>query len=129
MNKLDEAKQYLDRSLQIQQRISSDIHSDCGVSITLNELGRCLTQMNKLDEAKQYLDRSLQIKQRISSDVDSDYGVSITLQELGRCLMQMNNSMKQNNIWTDHCKFNNDYHLIFILIVEFRLHLMSLVAV
>ena len=84
MNKLDEAKQYLDRSLQIQQRISSDIDSDRDVSITLQDLGHCLTQMNKLDEAKQYLDRSLQIQQRISFDIDSDRGVSLTLQELSR---------------------------------------------
>ena len=85
-----EGKINLDRALQIQQRISSDIDSDRDVSLTLKDLGGCLTQMNKLDEAKQYLDRSLQIQQRISSDVDSDRGVSITLQVLGRCLMQMN---------------------------------------
>ena len=78
MNKLDEAKQYLDRSLQIKQRISSYVDSDRDVSITLHDLGRCLMEMNKLDEAKQYLDKSLQIKQRISSDVDSDRRVLFT---------------------------------------------------
>ena len=51
MNKLDEAKQCLDRSLQIKQRISSDVDSDRQVSNTLHVFDRCLMKMNKLDEA------------------------------------------------------------------------------
>ena len=62
---------------------------DCGVAITLVELGRCLIKIDRYDEAKRCLDRSLQIQERISSDVDSDRGVAIALDELGRCLMKM----------------------------------------
>ena len=47
MDKHDEAKSCLDRSLQIKERISSDVDFDGGVAVTDTELGRCLKEMAK----------------------------------------------------------------------------------
>ena len=90
MNQLNEALDYLKRSLAIKERISLGVDSDPMISATLFEIGRCLMNMNQLNEALDYLKRSLAIKEQISLGVDSDPMISVTLHEISCCLMKMN---------------------------------------
>ena len=55
MNELVDAKDHLERSLNIKQRISSDIATDRELAVTLHVLGRCLIDMNELVDAKDRL--------------------------------------------------------------------------
>ena len=64
MNKLYDAKEFLEKALKIKQTISSDVASDRDVAISLQEIGRCLIKMYKLTAAKEYLEKALSIKQR-----------------------------------------------------------------
>ena len=43
MNKVTDAKKYLEKALEIEQRTSSDVTTDREVAITLVEITRCLT--------------------------------------------------------------------------------------
>ena len=90
MNQLNEALDYLKRSLAIYEQISLGVDSDPNISVTLHEIGRCLMKMNQLNEALNYLKRSLVIVERISLGIDSDPEISVTLHEIGCCLMKMN---------------------------------------
>ena len=90
MNQLNEALDYLNRSLAIAERISLGVDSDPNISVTLHEFGCCLMDMNQLNKALDYLKRSLAIKEQISLGVDSDPNISATIHEIGCCLMKMN---------------------------------------
>ena len=50
MNKLTDAKEYLEKALEIDQRTSNDLATDNNVATTLHEIGRCLMEMNKLTD-------------------------------------------------------------------------------
>ena len=106
MNKLADAKDHLERSLNIKQRISCDIATDREVAVTLHEIGRCLVDMNKLADAQDHLERSLDIKQQVSSDIAADREVAVTLHVIGRCLIDMNELVDAKDRWTS----NNEYH-------------------
>ena len=71
MNQLNDALDYLKRSLAIDKQISLGVDSDPSISVTLLDIGRCLMQMNQLTEALNYLKRSLAIYERILLCVDS----------------------------------------------------------
>ena len=64
MNKLTDAKEYLENALEIKQRSSNDLATDNNVATTLHVIGQCLMKMNKLTDAKEYLENALEIKQR-----------------------------------------------------------------
>ena len=49
MNELTDAKEHLEKALEIQQTISSDINTDEDVAKTLCRLDRCLNKMNELN--------------------------------------------------------------------------------
>ena len=51
MNKLTDAKGYLEKALEIQQRTSNDLATDNNVATTLHEIGICLIQMNESFES------------------------------------------------------------------------------
>ena len=104
MNELVHAKNQLERSLDITERMSCDIATDRNMAATLHELGRCLIGMNKLTDAKDHLERSLNIKQ-VSSDIATDREVAVTLHVLGRCLVDMNKLADAKDRWTS----NNEY--------------------
>ena len=63
MNELVDAKDHLERSLNIKQRISHDPATDREMAVTLHVIGQCLIDMNELVDAKDHLERSLNIKQ------------------------------------------------------------------
>ena len=62
MNKLTDAKEYLEKALEIKQRTSSDLAleikqrtssdltTDNNVATTLHAIGQCLMEMNKLTD-------------------------------------------------------------------------------
>ena len=62
MNKFMEAKEYLEKALQIKKQISRDVDKDESVAITMHKIGSCLLGMNKLMGAKEYLEKALLIQ-------------------------------------------------------------------
>ena len=90
MNQFNDAKEYLEKSLAIQQTKSSDIAIEKDKAITLHEIGQCLIKMNKLTDAKEYFVKALNIQRTISSDITSDKDMASTLHQIGRCLIKMN---------------------------------------
>ena len=88
-NKLTDAKEYLEKALQLKKQSSSNVATDSNVAETLHEIGWCLIQMNKLTDAKEYLETALQIHRRVSSDVATDKLVATTLHSLGQCFLYM----------------------------------------
>ena len=83
MNKLTDAKEYLEKALEIKQRTSNDLatdNNDNNVATTLHVIGQCLMfKMNKLTDAKEYLEKALEIKQRTSNDLATDNNVATIL--------------------------------------------------
>ena len=63
MQKPKEAKNYFQRSLEIQQRLSGNPFNNKSLSITLHYMGECLMKMNKSMEAMDHFQKSLEIKQ------------------------------------------------------------------
>ena len=85
-----DAKEYFERSLEIQKHVSNDDACDREIALTLYKIGQCLYWMNKFTDAKECLQKTLKIQHRISSDVSKDGKVASTLHEIGRCLIKMN---------------------------------------
>ena len=54
MDKLNEAMDYFQRSLDIKQRILLDPQNNRSLSITLHSIGECYMKMYKLNEAMNY---------------------------------------------------------------------------
>ena len=68
MNKLTDAKEYLEKALDIQHE-----HQTILLLTTMWLLiGQCLMEMNKLTDAKEYLEKALEIQQRTSNDLATD---------------------------------------------------------
>ena len=88
LNKLIDAKEYLERALKYKQRASSDVATDRNVAFTLQNLGRCLIQMNEFTTAKDYLEEALKIYHRISSDIATDKNVADILYLTATCLTE-----------------------------------------
>ena len=82
---LVDAHDYLEKAVKINQRISSDVDSDMGLTFCLLDIGQCLIKMNELTDAKDHTQYALKIKQKISSDVNTDRNVVFCLQNSGRC--------------------------------------------
>ena len=49
MNKHDEALEYLQRAMKIQEQVSLDLTTDESLATTLHTMRRCLLDMNKHD--------------------------------------------------------------------------------
>ena len=90
MNKHDEALEYLQRAMKIQEQVLLDLNTDKNFAITLREIGRCLLGINKHDEALEYLQRAMKIQVQVSLDLNTDKSFAITLHEIGRCLLGIN---------------------------------------
>ena len=90
MNKHDEALEYLQQSMKIQEQASLDLSTNKSFATTLHNIGRCLLDMNKHDEALEHLQRALKIQEQASLDLSRDESFAITLHEIGRCLLDMN---------------------------------------
>ena len=88
LNKLIDAKEYLERALKYKQRASSDVATDRNVAFTLQHLGRCLIQMNEFTTAKDYLEEALKIYHRTSSDIVTDRNVADVLYLMATCLTE-----------------------------------------
>ena len=84
-----DAKQYLERALDIQKQISNDVACDREIALTLYKIGQCLYWMNKFTDANECLQKTLKMQHRISSDVANDGKVAHTFHEIGRCLIKM----------------------------------------
>ena len=69
MNKLSDAKEYLEKALEINQRTSNDLTTDERVATVLHDMVRCLMEINKYCDAKEYLEKALEINQQTSNDV------------------------------------------------------------
>ena len=87
MNKPNEALDYLQRAMKIEEEVSSDINTDKG--IILHEIGRCFLEMNEHNKALKYLQRATEIKKQVSFDLNTDESFATTLHEIGRCLLEM----------------------------------------
>ena len=98
MNKHGDAKDFLERALDIKQRMSSDIISDKYVKNILHDIGRCGNEVEKIYECKRSLKRVLKIEQQISSDIATDRDVAVNLHESGRCRICMNKHTNATDI-------------------------------
>ena len=90
LNKHKEAKNNLEKSIELSQKLSPDAETQRDIAITLKDYGLCLSQLNDFSKAEQNLEKSLQILKDISSNIDLDYDVSEVMHEYGRCLMKTN---------------------------------------
>ena len=90
MNKYDEALEYLQQAMKIDELVSLDLKTDKSFAITLHNIGSCLLNMNKHDKALEYLQRAMKIQEQVSLDLNIDMSFVITLHEIGRCLLDMN---------------------------------------
>ena len=96
MNKLDEAMNYLKRSLECFERKSQSIESNEDISFALKGIGCCLSAMKNYTEALSFLNKSLKIRESLSIEVSSDREKSILYNHIGKCLMnigKLNNAM------------------------------------
>ena len=62
MNKHNEALEYLQQAIKIDEQVSLDLNTDENFATTLHEIGRCLLEMNKHDEALEYLQQAMKIQ-------------------------------------------------------------------
>ena len=69
MNKPSDAREYLERAVIIEQKISSNVSTDRSVALSFLEIGRCLIRNNNLSDGKNYLEKALKIQRRISGNV------------------------------------------------------------
>ena len=90
MNKLIDAKEYLEKSLNIKQRISSDVATDRDLADIFHQIGLCLFLMRRPTDAIRYLEKALAIEERTSDNVATDKSMATTLLGCGRCLIEMN---------------------------------------
>ena len=90
MNKHDEALEYLQQAMKIDELVSLDLKTNKSFAITLHNIGSCLLNMNKHDKALEYLQRAMKIQEQVSLDLSIDKSFAITLHEIGCCLLDMN---------------------------------------
>ena len=90
MNKHDEALEYLQQAMKIQEQVSLNLNTDENFARTLHEIGCCLLNMNKHDEALEYLQRAMKIKKQVSLDINTDKSFAVKLKIIGCCLLDMN---------------------------------------
>ena len=86
MNKLTDAKEYLEKTLEIKQQKSNDLATDNNVATILYEIGGCLMKMNQLSDGKEYLEKALEIKHRASNDLATDNSVDTTCRAVSNVL-------------------------------------------
>ena len=64
MNRLNDAKDYLEKALKIKQ-ISKDIDFDKDIAFTLSEIDQYLIKTNRYTDAKAYLRKACRINQQM----------------------------------------------------------------
>ena len=89
MDKPSAAKDYFQKSLEIDKRLSGDPQNDLNISVTLHSIGECLMAMDKPTEAMDHFQKSLQIDKRLSGNPQNDKSLSVTFHSIGECLMEM----------------------------------------